>query len=269
MRKKNKNSNTTKTFDEKQDKIIIVMRHGERADLAGIQVMLNFSDPELTEIGKDQAYTAGKRVRDILEEAYGSDSFKSKKVAIISSPFSRTLSTAKYVKNGMNLNLPIYIENGLSEFISKGWFKSSPTDFLCFYNLFSESTESNKEEDNESNKIKKFEVNSAQLFINEFMGEILINCSQHILPEFPESTNKCTSRFHVTHDLILYNFGIRKEYDVIIMITHFLGIQILCEKMDIPMDYFDIEYCSTFIFTYRPSNGKFQFENNFYPVLHT
>src|SRR5687768_4910381 len=88
------------------EKIIIIMRHGERTDLAGEEVKINISDPELTEIGKEQAFNAGRRLKQILDNMYieksntnvSVENITSKKIAIISSPFSRTLETAKYAK---------------------------------------------------------------------------------------------------------------------------------------------------------------------------
>jgi hypothetical protein len=246
----------------KKEKLVIVMRHGERSDLAGADVKLSNSDPELTEIGKSQAYAAGKRLKEIIEELYSDnqDKMVSKKIAIISSPFSRTLETAKYAKNGFGLNAPIYIENGLSEFISKGWFKSSPKHFLCYYSLlggFRGIKEDHK------NKIDKPEY-----FFNEMMNEVLLEQSLVDLPEYPESTNFCISRFHKTLDLLVYYYLIRKDYDIILLVTHVFGLQALCEKMEIPMDYFEIEYCSTFIFKYDQETGKYNFEKNFYPILY-
>lgn len=267
----------------KKEKIVVLMRHGERADLAGAEVKCNYSDPELTEVGKNQAYTAGKRLRSILEDMLddklkkidasetmhtsGSDLFSDLKIALISSPFSRTLETTIYAKNGMGLNGPIYIENGLSEFISYGWFKNSPKNFLCYQQLFHNNEESNESDlAKRKTKMEKVKIKKPEYFLNQMMNEILIYQSLYPLPEFPESTNKCISRFQTTLDLILYYYGIRKDYNIIIMVSHVFGIQALCEKMEIPMDYFEIEYCSTFIFRFDTETGKFTFNKNFYPI---
>ena len=225
--------------DKLSDKLIILIRHGERADLAGIPVKMHMSDPELTDEGKTQAYEAGKRLKEILEE----DILKDKTIALISSPFSRTLMTAKYVKNGLDLNLPINIENGLSEFISKSWFKNSPCDFLEF-------------------------LHCNEILMNELMHDIVFNNSLNALPEFPESTHACIERFRTTLDLIIYYYLILKNYDIVILVTHVFGLQTLCEKMEIPLDFFDIEYCSTFIFKLDLEKNKFNFEKNFYPILY-
>ena len=257
----------------KKQKIIVIMRHGERTDLAGAEVKLNLSDPELTELVKNQAYNAGRRLREILEEMFAEENAKysqkdkqkfnldSSKMAFISSPFSRTLETSIYAKNGMNVNLPIYIENGLCEFISKSWFKSSPINFLCYYRFL-------RDLDNPIKESQKIKIEKPEYFLKSMMNEILIHQSLFNLPEFPESTISCTARFHVVLDMLIYYYLIRKEYDIIVIVTHVFGLQALCEKMEIPMDYFEIEYCSTFIFKYEPDTGKFSFEKNFYPITY-
>ena len=216
------------------EKLIIVIRHGERTDLAGEVVKLHQSDPELTEQGKTQAYNTGLRLKEIIEEFVDSPD-----IAIISSPFSRTIQTAKYVKNGLGLSLPIYLENGLSEFITKNWFRDKPV--LAF-------------------------ENGNELLMNELMNEAIIESSFTAFPEFPESTNRCIERINNTLDLIVYNYLIKKGFDIVILITHVYGMQILCQKMNMPFDLFDIEYCSTFIFRYNTNTSQFTFETNFYPI---
>ncbi len=191
----------------------------------------------MTSKGIKQAYEAGGRLKEILDMLKPNN----KKIAILTSPFSRCLMTAKYIKNGMNYNLPLFLENGLSEFINRQWFKTSPKDFLCYL---------------------KFN----NLLFQELQNEIIIDNSLHSLPVFPESTNKCSKRFNNTFDKIIEQYSNKTGFNVLILVTHFFGIQCLCEKMHIPLDSFDIEYCSTFIFRYNKNNKEFKFENNFYPI---
>jgi broad specificity phosphatase PhoE len=216
------------------EKLIIVIRHGERTDLSGEIVKLHPSDPELTEQGKTQAYNTGIRLKGIIE-----DYANSPDIAIISSPFSRTIETAKYVKNGLDINLPIHLENGLSEFITKNWFKDAPV--LAF-------------------------ENGNEILMKELMNDIIIESSFAPFPEFPESTNRCIERIHNTLDKIIYNYLLKKGFDIVILITHVYGMQILCQIMNMPFDLFDIEYCSTFIFKYNTNTTQFSFETNFYPI---
>jgi broad specificity phosphatase PhoE len=198
------------------EKLIIVIRHGERTDLAGEEVKMHSSDPELTEQGKAQAYSTGLRIKEIIE-----DYIDSPDIAIISSPFSRTIQTAKYVKNGLGLNLPIHLENGLSEFITKNWFRDAPV--LAY-------------------------ENKNEILMQELMNEVILDNSFMAFPEFPESTNRCIERLHNTLDLLIYNYLMKKGFDIVILITHVYGMQVLSQRMNIPFDLFDIEYCSTFIF---------------------
>lgn len=236
--KKNKDSNKQEKEPKKDSEIIIVIiRHGERADLAGGEIKFDLYDPELTTKGIKQAYEAGCRLKEILDILKPNN----KKIAILTSPFSRCIMTAKYVKNGMNYNLPLFIENGLSEFVNRQWFKDSPINFLCY-------------------------VKYNNLLFQEISNEIIIDKSIVCLPDFPESTNKCTERFTDAFDKIIEQYANQTGFNVIILVTHFFGIQSLCEKMNIPLDNFDIEYCSTFVFKYNKDNKEFKFENNFYPI---
>jgi hypothetical protein len=241
------------------------MRHGERTDLAGLTTEINQFDPELTENGKNQAFEAGKRLKEFLELKYSEqkENLLNKKIAIVSSPFTRTLETAKYMKNGLELNIPIFIENGLSEFISKGWFRNSPIEFLCYYKLFN----SNKGDliQNNSNQNEEIEIINKEYFLNEFMHEVILNQSVTRLPEFPESTHKCISRFQKTLDSLILYYFLKKNFDIFILVTHVFGIQALCEKMEIPVDYYDVEYCSTFVFNFNEDTAKFKFLSFFHP----
>lgn len=233
----NVHSEDDNQINQENEIIIVIIRHGERADLAGGEIKFDLYDPELTSKGIKQAYEAGSRLKEILDLLKPND----KKIAILTSPFSRCIMTAKYVKNGMNYNLPLFIENGLCEFINRQWFKDSPKNFLCYlkYN---------------------------NLLFQELSNEIIIENSVMGLPEFPESTNKCTDRFDKAFDLIIDKYAFKTGFNVVVLVTHFFGIQSLCEKMHIPLDNFDIEYCSTFVFKFNKDNKEFKFENNFYPI---
>lgn len=269
------NSKTLTGYNK--ERLIIIMRHGERTDLAGFTTEINEFDPELTENGKNQAFEAGRRLKEFMEMKYNDekDTFLNKNIAIVSSPFTRTLQTAKYLKNGMDLNVPLFIENGLSEFISKGWFKHSPIEFLCYYKLFNQDNNSNnkREEDKITNiisnkntpKKKEIKILNKEYFLKEFMNEVIINQSVTKLPEFPESTNKCISRFQCTFDELVSYYIKKKNIDIIILVTHLFGIQALCEKMKIPVDYYDVEYCSTFVFNYNEQTGNYKFLSFFHP----
>ncbi len=230
----------TKTSNKNENEneiIVVIIRHGERADLAGEEIKYDLYDSELTAKGIKQAYEAGYRLKEILDLLKP----QNKKIAILTSPFSRCIMTAKYVKNGMNYNLPLFLENGLCEFINLQWFRESPNKFLCYLNL-------------------------NNLLFQELSNEIIIDKSLVPLPEFPESTHKCTERFNKAFEMIIQQYAIKTGFNVIIMVTHFFGIQCLCEKMNIPLDNFDIEYCSTFVFKFNKDNNEFKFENNFYPI---
>lgn len=230
-------TNLDENIKKENEILFVIIRHGERADLAGSKIKFHLYDPELTEKGIKQAYEAGGRLKEMLDILKP----ENKKIAIITSPFSRCIMTAKYIKNGMNYNLPLFIENGLSEFINRKWFKSSPKEFLCY-----------------------FKANT--LLFQEINNEIIIDKSIGKLPEFPESTSKCTERFQKIFDSIIDQYANRTGFNVLILVTHYFGIQSFCEKMNIVVDNFSVEYCSTFIFRHNTMTQEFKFENSFYPI---
>jgi len=255
--------NGEKNSSPVKERYIIIMRHGERSDLVEFNQSCNIMDPELTEEGKNQAHEAGNRLKQILEAKFAEETYEyksdAKKIVLLSSPFTRTLQTAKYIKNGMGLNIPIYIENGLSEFISKNWFRNSPSEFLSYYKLL------NLDNDN-MGKSNKLENSQKEYFLKEFMCDVIINQSITRLPEYPESTNKCITRFQNTLDSVMLYYLHRKNFDVMILVTHYFGIQVLCDKLEIPVDYYDVEYASTFIFKYNETTEKYKFISFFYPA---
>jgi hypothetical protein len=97
------------------------------------------------------------------------------------------------------------------------------------------------------------------------MYEVIINQSVNKLPEYPESTNKCINRFQSTLDDLITYYIMKKNFDILILVTHVFGIQALCEKMQMPVDYYDVEYCSTFVFNYHEITKKYKFIGFFHP----
>src|SRR5688500_6656895 len=83
-------------------KYFIVMRHSERSDRVGLIPKLHKFDPELTDYGKRQAYEMGEIIRKKLFESEQND-FKldPTKILFLSSPFARTLQTAKHFAKGL------------------------------------------------------------------------------------------------------------------------------------------------------------------------
>eukprot|EP00123_Amoebidium_parasiticum_P022871 comp9709_c1_seq1/m.4686 comp9709_c1_seq1/g.4686 ORF comp9709_c1_seq1/g.4686 comp9709_c1_seq1/m.4686 type:complete len:219 (-) comp9709_c1_seq1:298-954(-) len=98
---------------------MFTLRHGERADLAQPgweETAPRPWDPPLTETGKEQARKTG--------------AFLSGQgiTHIFCSPFTRCLETAAGVASV--LNVPIVVEEGLTEFLAPNWFRGQP-DYLA------------------------------------------------------------------------------------------------------------------------------------------
>ena len=53
---------------KKNKHIVVIMRHGERADFKGLTPKFGANDPELTKHGEEQAVIAGKMISKQLEE---------------------------------------------------------------------------------------------------------------------------------------------------------------------------------------------------------
>lgn len=114
MQTKTKNTPNTKN-------LLILMRHGERADHAGLIPKFHPYDAELTELGKSQAAQMGRKIELFLQENYPK---KALNLKLISSPFARTVQTCKQVlnvlannndnKNNKNKNLNLNIEDKIN-----------------------------------------------------------------------------------------------------------------------------------------------------------
>ena len=85
-------------------KYVILVRHGERADRAGLPIIFHEKDPQLTDKGKRQAYEAGNIIKSFLKETIN-ENIDNIKLDIFSSPFTRRMH---YV-NILILNLKVII----------------------------------------------------------------------------------------------------------------------------------------------------------------
>lgn len=95
--------------------MIWIARHGNREDFVNPDWKLTAErkyDPSLSSDGIQQAKLLGDRL-----EGEGIR-------YIISSPYLRAVETAAYVAK--ELNVPVYIEDGLGEHLCREWFESKP-----------------------------------------------------------------------------------------------------------------------------------------------
>jgi broad specificity phosphatase PhoE len=194
-----------------QDKLFIVMRHGERADLVDSEnQILHEYDPELTQNGVEQALTIGSQLRDIC---------LNKKILIVSSPFARTIMTSLNVIKGLDHNnINMIIDSGYSEFLSKTAYIKSPKEVLALYN------------------------NNMTFFQN--LPEIDLKRTFDTFPDYPENIKQCLQRYINTAKSSINDF--KYDYDVIITVTHGYGVSSICQHFD--HDVWEIDYCYTFIF---------------------
>jgi broad specificity phosphatase PhoE len=90
-----------------------------------VNSQLHETDPELTKLGLEQAFSLGSQLSEIFKTA------GVKNIRIFSSPFSRTLMTSTSCMKGLGLfNTTLSIDNGLCEFVS---FKECPKNHIALY----------------------------------------------------------------------------------------------------------------------------------------
>ena len=112
--------------------LLFLIRHGERADHAGLTPKFHPYDAELTELGKSQATQIGEKIQLYLQKNYPQ---KISKIKLISSPFARTIQTSKKIlnelkKNEFNIDDIIEIDYFFSECRKTKDFKDP--DFISF-----------------------------------------------------------------------------------------------------------------------------------------
>ena len=124
----------------KNQKILILIRHGERIDRTGEIPMCGIMNPELTEKGKLQSFLASQTIIEKLK-SYGFNNISLNLIQIRSSPYMRTIQTSVQLIKGLNKFLPnnekdknnklnkIYVDFGLRKRIKPNK-KFQKEDFL-------------------------------------------------------------------------------------------------------------------------------------------
>jgi len=234
-----------KSNDSNPCKIVIVMRHAERSDMSyDGKSKFNIQDPEITDKGYKQAYCIGQQLSQILERLSFPDKGENLKLVCVSSPFARTLQTAKTVLSGLNSShIKIICENGLSEFISKETFESSPSSFL--------------------------EILQQNPLLLEELSDLEVETfsPQSELPNYPESFNSCVERYRETHRKLIKKCLIEQDYNIILMVTHGYGVQIISEMMNISEEVYEYDFCNTQIFSYNSSCNEFKYIQQINPII--
>ena len=100
-------------------KYLIMCRHGERADFANYfgdtdEKEMRDGDPQLTEVGIDQAKQTGEMLSKMLKD------FNVKSVKIYASPFVRTLQTAMCIADKIGVN-SVETHDGFVDYMTNIW----------------------------------------------------------------------------------------------------------------------------------------------------
>lgn len=227
----------------KKLKYVIFTRHGERSDLAGLKPILHKFDPELTERGKQQAFEAGTLIRDYLTNKLKIED--PDKIAIVTSPFARTIQTAINLKNGLfgeSSNHIINVENALSERIDNDFENQFPKTFLSLYN-------------------------NCPVLTKEITGQNLVFLGDTSSLPFEVESKEYTNK-RVTGILpILQKKFLQDDNNVLIIISHASPVDylnIFCNYPG-PFGYKHIKYCGSYIYSFDLESQEAKYIDNIVP----
>lgn len=161
---------------------LIVARHGERLDRVDPSWKSRAehpSDPPLTEEGILQARALGEHMQRTERVS-----------AIYVSPFTRTLQTANEVASV--LDLPLFVEHGLCEWLNEEWFDGKPLHYP-----------------------------SREEAIDAF-PRIDATYQTRVMPKFPESNGQVRARAKTAAHAIVGNHIVHGRYEdaTILLVAH-------------------------------------------------
>lgn len=187
-------------------KILIFLRHAERTDKAGEKPICGEFDPEITKLGKEQAFLTGQMIIEELEKIY-QNKISPKEINIRSSPYMRTIQTTSYLINGIKSKIEdnkdislinnVYIDYGLIERLKES--RKYTKGYLNFLD--------NKNYSDIDEELKK--VN----FINKNENEFKI-----ITETKEECYERCKKYLFDNINPIIYNN--EKNYKIFIVVCH-------------------------------------------------
>lgn len=230
-----------------KNKIIILVRHGERIDRYGATPTIHKYDPELTEKGKNQAYEAGKIINNYLFNDLKLE--KSTKIAVISSPFARALQTSLQLKSSLfeeteSNSRTLYVDNNLSEYMNHNFSNNDPRSFLAIYN-------------------------NNSILLNDLVNtKIEYTNTQELLPSGLETKENCLERMQKALRSNKDKFLNENDYEVIVMVSHGRPISKLNATLGYtgPNKWKEIEYCAGFIYNLN-SEEELIFQTKLVPSL--
>jgi broad specificity phosphatase PhoE len=224
------------------EKLLFIVRHGERTDKVGLIPRLHVKDPELTEKGKKQAFEIGKIIQEKLRNDYRIDN--NKKVLIISSPFARTIQTAKQILFASKEQIEprieekIFVKNLLCEILDEGFHGYDARYFLSVYNQTKSESVYNSQFD--SNYFRQ-EINDIEI---EFLDE------KEQLP-LSETESDCIERVSKCIECGLQSYLKRDDVGGVIYVSHASPIDYFNRMLGYkgPYGWGHINYCTSFVYS--------------------
>lgn len=222
------------------NKLLVVLRHGERMDLAGLVPLFGSLDPELTPTGEQQAFDTGVLLSKKFNElGYNHDSTK---INVLSSPFLRTIQSSRELIKGINstklFSLPnqIGLDSRYCEVIYPMFFSSNyPKDFL---HVIHPKPDFEKE-------VKDFELKTVTSF--------------DLLPIKDEKEEDHKKRIEAFIQETIKEVS-ASEYKVTLLITHGAPITEINRALNGPgpYDYYNPRYCEMYFYDIKDHEAQYK-----------
>ena len=210
-------------------KLLIIIRHGERTDRAGEKPKCGILNPELTEIGKQQSFLAGKITIETIKK-YGIKDITPNLIQIRTSPYIRTIQTSIQILKGFNLIFKD--DNKLNK----------------VYIDFDLRKRINPNKTINKNELLYKTVDTYENFDNELKGiEFLGDKGEFSLE--PETQEQCEKRSFNYVDTIIKNSLEKSENQILIIVGHRGSLKYILKKLGYKIiEKSILDYCSQFFF---------------------
>ena len=238
-----------------EQKVIIVMRHGERIDFPDKinyeeKRKLNKNDPELTKRGIFQSKNIGEQILKRLD-------INLSEINLFISPFTRTIMTSlnviKKLKEKFNsIKINYYIIKDLSEYLSERMFSEFSFKDLLYYNHNNKELQKLYEEFISMNNKIEFK----ELF------------NDSITVKYPEKFKDGIKRYENLSDKILEFIKKKTNNNSInIIVSHGYGVQIITTKLfesdcingkeALKKEVFVVDFCTSYCFNLEKNKLKY------------
>ena len=238
-----------------EQKVIIVMRHGERIDFPDKinykeKRKLNKNDPELTKRGIFQTKNIGEQILKRLD-------INLSEINLFISPFTRTIMTSlnviKKLKEKFNsIKINYYIIKDLSEYLSERMFSEFSFKDLLYYNHNNKELQKLYEEFISMNNKIEFK----ELF------------NDSITVKYPEKFKDGIKRYENLSDKILEFIKKKTNNNSInIIVSHGYGVQIITTKLfesdcingkeALKKEVFVVDFCTSYCFNLEKNKLKY------------